>query len=407
MTNEEIIARLQEINDRLQEIVNLLGNPDENTDVDALETETSELIAERKKLMKNGEVRRRALAAIAEAEGVEVRRFNPFARGGSADRQGGDDRDDDDQGDDEVRSAASSPEYRRAFMKHLQGRELSGEEKRALSSGTSSAGAVIPTTTMNKVIEKMTKIVPLLDHITLLQIPGKITLAIEDGFEDASAHAENAEGTDAGDKVVSVSLDGYEVIKLIRISAKVSAMAINAFEDWLTNTLSRGVAYKIENWIANGTGTSEPKGFSKAQTWADGKNAVEFDADTPTFAEICDLISLLPDQFDPNAVFVMNKRTFWRKIMPIRDDSKAPIVTHDGGKYFILGYEWINSAKVADGEMYLGDMEMYYGNMSAPVEIAKSKESGFRHNAIDYRGTALFDGTPAVPEAFVKGSFAG
>ena len=93
----------------------------------------------------------------------------------------------------------------------------------------------------------------------------------------------------------------------------------------------------------------------------------------------------------------MSKKTLWQKFMPIRDDAKAPIVKGEGaGQYFIMGYPVMLTDKAAT----LGDA--YYGNFAESITVDKSEHSSFRKNLTDYRGSAIFDGKPTVPDAFVK-----
>ena len=384
------MRRIDEINARLREIRSLLEQ--EGADIDALEKEVQQLTEEKRGLMETQTRRQQILDQIAGDDTLEgqtqQRSFNPT-------------------GNNTTDSAApqlpqDTPEYRRAFLRSMQGIALTQAEKRAMTAAESSEGHAVPTQTQNMVIRKMIKLAPMLDEITLLQIPGNISLVVEATMTDASAHAENAEASEAADKTISVNLGGYEILKLVSISAKLSAMSIDAFEDWLTTILSEGCARKIEDWIINATGTDEPKGIEKANTWGDANSVTT--AAVPTYAELCKLVSLLPAEYDPNAKFLMNKKTFWQKIQAIRDDGKAPIVKMENGTIMCLGYPVLISAKVADNVVYLGDYKQYYGNLAAPIKVDSSAASGFRRNATDYRGTAIFDGKPVVGAAFVKGT---
>ena len=48
----------------------------------------------------------------------------------------------------------ATAEYRSAYFKTMQGRDLSAEEKRAITSATDSGGAAIPTKTMNMILKR-------------------------------------------------------------------------------------------------------------------------------------------------------------------------------------------------------------------------------------------------------------
>lgn len=387
---------LAEIDARLAEIRTAIQAPD--ADLNALQTEMNSLLEERARVVAAAEQRREMLEAIANgtAQGV-----TPPA--GTPDNQGSEERD-----------VLATPEYRSAFLHHLMGIPLNAaeraameeaEQRAALTSAAASAGAAIPTETQNEIVRRLAQVAPLIGEITLFNIPGNVTIAVESATTtDGAYHAEGAAASEASDTLVSVNLTGFEAIKLLSISAKVKYMTVNAFEAWLVDNLTDGIAYLIENWIVNGTGTNQATGIEKAATWTAGTNKVKTAGATPTYAEVCSLISLLPGVYDRNAKFIMSKKTLWQKFMPIRDDGKAPIVRGEGaGQFYIMGYPVLLTDKVTTlGDAFFGDLKTYYGNFAENITVEKSEHSSFRSNLTDYRGTAIFDGKPAVGEAFVK-----
>ena len=387
---------LAEIDARLAEIRSAIQAPD--ADLNALQTEMNSLLEERARVIAAAEQRRAMLDAIANgtAQGV-----TPPA--GTPDNQGSEERD-----------VLATPEYRSAFLHHLMGIPLNAaeraameeaEQRAALTSASNSAGAAIPTETQNEIVRRLAQVAPVIGEITLFNIPGNVTIAVESATTtDGAYHAEGAAASEASDKLVSVNLTGFEAIKLLSISAKVKYMTVNAFEAWLVDNLTDGIAYLIENWVINGTGTNQATGIEKTATWTANTNKITCAASVPTYAEVCNLISLLPGVYDRNAKFVMSKKTLWQKFMPIRDDAKAPIVKGEGaGVFYIMGYPVLLSDKVTTlGDAYFGDLKTYYGNFAENITVEKSEHSSFRNNLTDYRGTAIFDGKPAVPDGFVK-----
>lgn len=388
---------LAEIDARLAEIRTAIQAPD--ADLNALQTEMNSLLEERARVIAAAEQRRAMLDAIANgtAQGITPPTGNP---------EGNQPR--------EERNVLATPEYRSAFLRSLMGLPLNAaeraameeaEQRAALTSGSNSAGAAIPTETQNEVIRRLQQTAPLIGEITLFNIPGNITIAAESATTtDGAYHAEGADTSEASDHLIEVNLTGFEAIKLLSISAKVKYMTINAFEAWLIDNLTDGIAYLIENWIVNGTGTNQATGINAAATWTAGTNKIKTAGATPTYAEVCSLISLLPGVYDRNAKFIMSKKTLWQKFMPIRDDGKAPIVKGEGaGQFYIMGYPVLLTDKVATlGDAFFGDLKTYYGNFAENITVDKSEHSSFRKNLTDYRGTAIFDGKPAVGEAFVK-----
>lgn len=290
--------------------------------------------------------------------------------------------------------------YRVAFFKRLQGKELSPEELTAYSSGASSAGAVIPTQTAEEIITKLKERAPLLQEITLLQVQGNVTFAVEGTNNAAAIHTENASITPAADTLVKVSLSGWEVTKLIQVSDTVKTMSINAFEGWLVDMLVESIADKISDMIINGTGSSQAKGIEKANTWGDTNSVSVTKAGSLTAANVQTLIGLLGGGYDANAKFLMSKKTLYTDFMPLQDNSKNDIVTREGRNYYVYGYPVLIDSRVTEHEAYLGDLKKYVANLAESVNV--KADFDIDTNSNKYLGVAIFDGAPALGEAFVK-----
>lgn len=375
------MKRLQEIEMRLAAIRQELDA--EGADIEALNGETDKLIQERSTLQKAEETRKKTLEMIGAGAGTDVTP-NMFGNSAIEGRKTDD----------------GKALYRSAFLKNIRGLELSSEETRAFSSAQNSAGAAIPTQTANEIIKKLKQLAPLLNEITLLQVAGNVTFAVEGAKADASKHEENAPITVTEDNLVPVTLSSYEITKLVRVSKTVSTMSIDAFESWLTDMIAEKVAEKISGYLINGTGTNEPTGIEKAATWgADNSVTVAVNASTTT-KNVQDLIGLLPGSYDPNAKFLMSKKTLFAEFMPLQDNSKNSIVTVEGRNYYVYGFPVMLDECIPRGEAYLGDLKKIIGNLSENINIV----SGFDidTNSFKYLGCAMFDSKIAVPEAFVK-----
>ena len=382
--------RLQEIEARLAAIKAELEK--DGADIDALEKEVKDLTEERKKLLEQAEKRKKIINDIASGEGTVIDDFIPKSK---------EERKFENMSREEV---LDSKEYRNAFLKRLLGKKLTEVEERAYSSASDSAGAVIPTQTASTLLDKMTKIAPMLNEITLLRVAGNLKFAVQNVRDEADQHAENATVTPAGDKLAYVALAGYEYIKVIRISKTVQTMSINAFEGWLTDMLAEDIAVAIENKIINGSGNGQPKGIEYANAWVDGNNAVEY-TDNPSYDNIMDMIALLPQRYHAGAKFLCNSKFLYGKLAKIKDNGGQPILVKDmanGIQFRIMGFPVLLSDKVTDGVMYFGNYKKVVGNLAQDVFVESSTQSGFLSNSIDFKGTAIFDCDIALPDAFVK-----
>ena len=307
----------------------------------------------------------------------------------------------------------ASPEYRSAWLHYQMGR-MSDEERQILetvnaelrsgeSMTSATAAYAIPTVTANRIVENLVQLYPLIGEVELLQIPGNVSIAVEDTVNAAAIHTENASITPADDTLTRITLSGYEIVKLLAVSAKLNAMEIDAFEDWIVSNLTRKIGEVIENYLVNGTGSSQPKGIEKYATWTDGTNAVDWASTAPTAAEVIELIGYMNAAYVGNAKFLMNWKTFWNRIYGLRDD-KNPAVVNDGqGGYRVFGFPVMFSSKVADDTFYFGDFkDGVIANMAAPIAVESDRSSGFRYNSVDYRGACLFDCTTVGTGRIVK-----
>lgn len=280
--------------------------------------------------------------------------------------------------------------YRAAFWKVMTGQELSAEERAAYST-LSNANAVVPEELQADIITKAKEYAPILNEVTLLNVPGGVRFAVEGDTDEAQTHTELAAITAAKDSMIEVTLSAYEITKLIQVSATVKNMAMPQFESWLTSQLAERIAMKLENLIFNGSGTSEAQGILTAKTKADSKTITE--------ENILKMIGALKSGYARNAKFVMNRKTFFTKVLPLQDKAKNDLVVWDNGVYRILGFEvmWTDSLK--DDVVLLGDFRKYVANLSAPQRVIFQFD--INTNSYKYLGVAQFDGKVALAEAFV------
>lgn len=374
---------LEEVKEKLKEIVEKLESSD-----DLSEEEINELEEKAKDL----ETQKRALIANAEKRNATLDKIKRGLVGTNKEGE--------DKPMNEEKDIRSSQEYRSAFLKNLQRKDLTEVEKRALSTAESSAGAVIPTITQNLIIEKVFQNAPLLDEITLLRVDGNVTFAVESTVNEAAIHTEGATITDSGDVLVPVTLGQYEINKYITISKSVSKMSIDAFENWITKMLGKMIAKAITNMIINGTGSSQPTGIDKAATWGNTNSVTVAKTGSLAESDVLTLVGLLNGGYDANAKWVMSKKTLINDFRPLQDKSKNDIFTKENGTYYIEGYPVLLDERVKEHDAFLGDLTMYVGNLGEEVTVDQDKK--LSSNSFEFLGSAMFDGKPAVSDAFVK-----
>ena len=378
MRIKEIEARLAAIKKEIEE----RGDAMKAEEIDALEKETKELTEERAGLIAAAEKRNGILDNIAKGAGIVSRTFE----------QKQDNADPDDP--------FGTPEYRSAWLKNLRRLPLTDAEKRAYANASGTGAEVVPTQTANEIISKVKKLAPMLNEVTLLHVKGAVKFAVEGTNNDAAIHKENAAITAAADTLTTVTLTGYEIIKLVQISDTVMTMSIAAFESWIVDMLAEAIARKVEDFFINGTGSSQPKGIDKANTWGAENSVTVTKAGSLTAANVQTLIGLLNAGYDRNAKFAMSKKTLFNDFMPLQDNSKNHIVTVQGNNYFVYGYPVLLSDYVKEHEAFLGDFKKVCANLAENINVKNAYD--IDTNSYKYSGIAIFDCTPAIGGAFVK-----
>ena len=295
----------------------------------------------------------------------------------------------------------NSPEYRDLWIRKLQG-NLTAEE-RANETYTSANSNAVPTLVADKFFEKMKKLAPMLSEITLLRVAGNLKFVAEGVRNSASKHTENSAMAAAADTTVSVTLGGFEFMKVIQISRTAKLMSVDAFEGWIVEMLAGDIARAIDDYILN----DATNGIA-ALTFTTGTNQILNTATTGyTYDNICDLIALLPAAYDAESKFLVNKHTLYGKVAKIKDSAGNPIFVPDtisgiGGR--LMGYPVIVDDYVAttNNGLYLGKWTDVVGNLSEDIHVDSDESAGFTANAVVYRGVSVFDSKPAKGDAIVR-----
>lgn len=370
--------RLNEINTRLAAIQAELETAS-GEQLRALEKEAANLIAERNQIMTDIQTRQQMRNNIAGG----------IISGNILDQH--------QEPDGATRTfAPDSAEYREAYLRNLQGRGITAEQRAALTS----AASVIPTTTMNRVVGYFEES-PILSRVDMTHIPGYVSYPVEGNNAEAAWVEMSAEATDSADTVTTLSLSAYKLIKTIEITADVSGMALDAFEDWLVARLGNKVTKALEAGVINGTGSNQATGIAKTLSTETGT----YTKAKATYADLIKIVSALNAQAAKNATFLMQRTLFFTDVLGIEDANGKPVVHQDlesPAKYNILGYPVILDDVVAKDDMLFGDLFMYKLNLAKEPEITSDSSVAFRSGSTVYRALALADGKLAKKDAFVR-----
>ena len=373
------MSRINEIETRLSAIATEIEA--EGADVNALAQETDELMEERQNLLNEIETRKATLAKVASLPEKEL---NPVI-------------DKEIEMEGKRTFAVDSAEYREAWLKNLQGKELDAEERAAVT-----ATAAIPTETMNMIVGKL-ELNPLIAAIDLSYIPGNVTFPAEDTINDANWVAMATAAIDSSDTLKAVTLGAYKLIKTVSINADVQAMAIPAFEQWLVKRLANKIEKAVDAGILVGTGSSQSTGIITTKVTADGTWA----SAGIGYTDVLKIVAKLGSQYRADAKFVMDSDMFFSKVLGMVDSNKQPVVKlTDGGQgapaYRLIGFPVIVDDNCTSDNILFGDLTAYKFNFAKAPAVQSDDSVEFRTGDRVYRAMALADGKLADTNAIVR-----
>lgn len=291
--------RLQEIEARLAAIANEIESRGAELTAEqltAFETEVNALKTERAGLVAAAEQRSNLLTSIAEGRsgGAVVRSFPSPAAPAS-----GEQRNDADPLD--------SMEYRRAFMAYaLRGTPIPAEFRADAVSKTAENGAVIPTTILNRIIEKMEAVGMILPLVTRTAYKGGVSIPTSSAKPTATWVAEGAGSGKQKKTTGSITFAYHKLRCAVAVSLEMDTMALSAFEATLTNNVVEAMTKATEQAIISGDGTGKPKGIL-SETAPTGQ---ALSSGVLAYADLINAEAALPQAYENGAVWCMSKKTF-------------------------------------------------------------------------------------------------
>lgn len=232
-------------------------------------------------------------------------------------------------------------EYRRGFMNYVMtGNTDSRLFNEDQVSKTTENGVMIPTTVLNRIIEKMESTGMILAEITRTAYKGGLTIPTSSAKPVATWVAEGA-GSDKQKKTTGSLTFAYHKLRCaVAVTLEMDTMALSAFETMLVNNVSEAMVKALEQAIISGSGTGQPKGILK-ETAPDGQNIDLAAEDDPDYALLVEAEAALPQAYEANAKWHMTKTTFM-KFVGMTDQNGQPIARVNYGingkpERFLLG----------------------------------------------------------------------
>ena len=238
-------------------------------------------------------------------------------------------------------------------------------------------GALIPSTIIPKIIDKVVEISPLFDLATKYYIKGNITIPYVDttdgdivvGFADEFSELEAT-----GIKFSSIDLNGYLAAVLVKISRQMINNTNFDIVGYVIDYIARQIAVFTEKFMIKGDAINPNSGLANGV-----KQKVTITAAKDLTSDILiDVQDAVPGAYQGDACWIMNTGTK-TAIRKLKDGQGNYLLIPDyreGGGWTLLGkpvYETDNLPAISEAKA--GDTFLYYGSFSGlAVKLGESAE---------------------------------
>jgi len=219
----------------------------------------------------------------------------------------------------------NSLEYRRAFMNNvLKGIPIPDKFVNAdANTKTSDVGSVIPTTILEKIIEKMDSTGMILPLVTKTAYQGGLSIPTST-VKPVATWTPEGSGSDKQKKATGSIVFAYHKLRCaVSVSFEVSVVTLGVFETTIINNIAEAMTKALEQAIVSGSGEGQPKGVL-TETVVTGQNVDIAAADEPDYETLINAEAALPLAYENGAVWCMTKKTFM-KFVGMVDGQGQPI----------------------------------------------------------------------------------
>lgn len=294
----------------------------------------------------------------------------------------------------------------RAFADYIRGQY--DETRTVYNMTTTDNGAVIPSSIANKIIEEVVDLSPVFQLADRYNVKGTLTIPYYDESSQALVMDYADEFTDGESsigKLKNITLTGF----LGRAITDISKSLINNSQFDIVSFVIHRMAISIAKWLDKELlyGTSSKidglSGIKAAQTkTVAGSTAVTTD-------ELIEFQEIVPDAYQANAIWIMNKATR-TAIRKLKDSDNNYLLNRDFSSrwgYTLLGkdvYTSENMEQMAAGKtaIYYGDMKGLAVKVSEDINIEVLHEVKARQHAVEVLGFIELDAKVQNSEMLAK-----
>ena len=382
MTIEEVKSELEKVNSSLNEIIEKLKDDENEEETETLEEESRSLLEKRNELteelkkLEKKESRKAMAEKINNGEINEVINVTPVNE------------------EKEMKNYNETLEYRNAFKDYV----LKGKEMRENAvTKTTDIGAVIPTTIMNKVYEKIETFGKVYSKVTKTAFKGGLAVPTSSLKPTASWVAEGTGSNKQKKTFGNVTFAYYKLQCKVAVTLEAETVSLEIFEDTIAKNISEAMVIAIETAVFQGTGSGQPKGICKDVSVKEISNV--------SYQNLVGIEGDVPEAYDSSAEYYMTKKDFYKKIIGLVDDDKQPIARVNVGidgkpapALFGRTVNFVPSSYLGNNLLVVGDLSDFILNSNMQITMKKYVDEDTDDTI--HKATMLADGKLASKDSF-------
>lgn len=221
-----------------------------------------------------------------------------------------------------------TPEYRSAFMDYVtKGVRAENLEFRAdATTGTGDIGAVIPTTILNRIVEKLKDYGMIWSRVTKTSIPGGVEIPVSNAKPTATWVAAGKMSDKQKKEVKGKITFSYHKLQCrVAVELVADTVAMPIFEQTVTDNIYEAMVVALEEAIISGSGSGQPLGIINDTNIPAGQ-IIEIDAaDLSKYETWTELFAKLPRKYRSRAVLIMADADWNKYILGMVDTNGQPI----------------------------------------------------------------------------------
>ena len=219
----------------------------------------------------------------------------------------------------------ASTDYRKAFMNNVvRGAAIPNQFSNVdANTLTTDVGTVIPTTVMEKIIEKLEATGMILPLVTRTSYKGGLAIPLSTVKPVATWVSEGSTSDLQKKTTGSITFTYFKLRCAVSVSFATDNVTLAVFESALINNITEAMVKALEQAIITGAGATEPKGIL-TETPVTGQALTIANATAIGYSDLIAAEAALPLEYEQDAVWCMSKKSFMAFVGMV-DSQKQPI----------------------------------------------------------------------------------